>query len=115
MIGPWDPVPDLEAADELGAMLHSLGYTEDEIVARLGEDGPAADAEDATVLARRLGNGPLDDVMRLLLLQAPVARSRIVGEQHLLRLGLVVDDGGTLVPRGRIIPTEGLYLAFDSF
>jgi methylase of polypeptide subunit release factors len=114
-VSGWDPTPDLDAARELGAMLRSLGYTEDAIVARLGDDGPAADAEDAPVLARRLGDGPIEDVMRLLLLQLPVARGRIVGDEHLLRLGLVVDDGGTLTPRGRIIPTEGVYLAFDSF
>lgn len=114
-MNPWDPIPDLKAAGELGDMLRSLGYTEDAIVARLGDDGPAADADDVAVLARRLGDGPLDDLMRLLLLNLPVARSRVVGDDHLLALALAVDEAGTLVPRGRVIPTEGMYLAFDTF
>ena len=32
-----------------------------------------------------------------------------------MTLGLAVRDGEQLVPRGRIIPTEGVYLAFDTF
>ena len=34
---------------------------------------------------------------------------------ELVRLGLAIEDGALLVPRARIVPTEGVYLAFDSF
>jgi len=111
----WDPRPDLEAAAALGDELRALGYDEDAIVARLGDDGPAADRADAPLHARRLGNGELDDTMRLLLLQRPVPRGRVSFAEELLALGLAVDDGGELVPRGRVVPTEGVYLAFDGF
>ena len=111
----WDPVPDLEAADELGAKLRAVGYTEDAIVDRLGDDGPAADLEDVPVLARRLGDDDLDHVLRALLLNLPVERRRIEGAEELVALGLAVADGDLLVPRGRIVPTEGVYLAFDTF
>jgi methylase of polypeptide subunit release factors len=114
-VSPWDPIPDLEAAAALGDILRAAGYTEDAIIARLGADGPATDAEDVAVYARRLGDGKLEDVLRLLLLQLPVPRARIPGAEQLVALGLAVDDEATLVPRGRIIPTEGLYLAFDVF
>ncbi len=111
----WDPRPDLEAAAALGDALRTLGYDEDAIVARLGEDGPAADRADVPLHARRLGDTELDDAMRLLLLQRPVPRRRVSFAEHLLALGLATDDGEELVPRGRIVPTEGLYLAFDGF
>ncbi|HEV2591115.1 MAG TPA: class I SAM-dependent methyltransferase [Gaiellaceae bacterium] len=111
----WDPVPDLEVAAALGKKLRAAGYTEDAITARLGEDGPAADSEDVPVLARRLGNRDFDELLRLLLLNLPVERRRIDGADELVTLGFAVRDGEQLVPRGRIIPTEGLYLAFDTF
>ena len=111
----WDPVADLEAAATLGAKLRAAGYTEKAIVDRLGDDGPAADLEDVAVFDRRLGDGDLEQVLRLLLLNVPVERRRIDGAHELVTLGLAVEDGERLVPRGRIIPTEGVYLAFDTF
>jgi methylase of polypeptide subunit release factors len=114
-VNAWDPTPDREAAAALGDALRAVGYTEDAIIARLGADGPAADSEDVAVYARRLGTGELDDVLRLLLLLLPVPRERIRAADQLLALGIAVEDAGTIVPRGRIIPTEGLYLAFDAF
>jgi hypothetical protein len=62
-VSPWDPIPDLEAAAALGDILRAAGYTEDAIIARLGADGPATDAEDVAVYARRLGDGELEDVL----------------------------------------------------
>jgi methylase of polypeptide subunit release factors len=32
-----------------------------------------------------------------------------------VQLGLATEDGPLLVPRARIVPTEGVYLAFDTF
>jgi methylase of polypeptide subunit release factors len=114
-VNDWDPRPDLEAAASLGDALRDAGYTEDAIVERLGDDGPAADREEVPVFSRRLAADDLGDLMRLLLLQLPVPRARIAPAEQLLELGLVVDDGGTLTPRGRIVPSEGVYLTFDGF
>src|SRR6478752_2014025 len=63
----WDPTPDQEAAAAVGEALRDVGYDEDAIEDRLGEDG------------------------------------------------ISTDDGTQLVPRARIVPTEGVYLAFDTF
>jgi methylase of polypeptide subunit release factors len=115
ILTPWDPTPDTDAAATLGDKLRAAGYTEDAIVDRLGDDGPAADLEDVAVLSRRLGDRDLDHVIRLLLLNLPVERRRFDGARELVALGLAVDDGELIVPRGRIIPTEGVYLAFDTF
>jgi methylase of polypeptide subunit release factors len=115
-VNAWDPTPDLEAAAVLGDKLRAVGYTEDAIVDRLGDDGPAADREDVTAFGRRLNDhDDLDEVLRLLLLNLPVARRRIEGADELVRLGIAVADGERLVPRGRIVPTEGIFMAFDTF
>lgn len=111
----WDPTPDLEAAVALGKDLRRLGYTEDAIVDRLGEDGPAADLAEVPLFDRRLGDDELAHVIRLLLLQLPVRRRLVPVADQLLATGLAVEVGDTLVPRGRIVPTEGVYLAFDGF
>jgi len=114
-VDPWNPIPDTDAAVALGDKLRAAGYTEDAIVDRLGDDGPAADLEDVAVHSRRLGDRDLDQILRLLLLNLPVERRRVDGARELVALGLAVDDGELLVPRGRIVPTEGVFLAFDTF
>jgi methylase of polypeptide subunit release factors len=114
-VNAWDPNPDLEAAAVLGEKLRAIGYTEDAIVDRLGDDGPAADLEDVAILSRRLGDDDLAQLLRLLLLNVPVERRRFDGARELVSLGFAVDDGELLAPRGRIVPTEGVFLAFDTF
>ena len=111
----WDPLPDLDAAAALGDTLRDLGYSEEEIEDRLGEDGIAADRGDSVVFARRLGDDELDDAIRLLLLARPVRRSDFAGADELVRLGLATAAGDDLVPRARIVPNEGVYLTFDTF
>jgi methylase of polypeptide subunit release factors len=111
----WDPVADLEAAATLGDALRGAGYSEEAIIERLGDDGPAADTDDVPVFDRRLEHDELGDLIRLLLLHKPLMNSHIPGVPELVKLGFVVQVDGTLVPRGRIVPTEGLYLAFDGF
>src|SRR5581483_6549099 len=111
----WDPLPDLDVAAALGDTLRDLGYGEEEIEDRLGEDGIAADRGDAVVFARRLGGDELDDAIRLLLLGRPVGRDAFAGADALVRLGLATVEGRELVPRARIVPNEGIYLTFDTF
>jgi len=111
----WDPVPDLDAAAALGRTLRDLGYDENGIEELLDEDALATDVGESVVYARRLGDGDLDHAIRLLLLNRPVPRGAFAGARELLRLGLATDEGGTLVPRARVVPTEGVYLAFDTF
>ncbi|MGZ4334232.1 MAG: methyltransferase [Gaiellaceae bacterium] len=111
----WDPTPDLEAAAAVGDALRDLGYDEEAIEDLLGEDGVAADLGESVVFARRLGDDELGDAVRLLLLSRPVARTTFAAAAELVRLGLATDECGLLVPRARIVPTEGVYLAFDTF
>jgi methylase of polypeptide subunit release factors len=117
----WDPVPDRAAAAALGAALARLGYTEATVESWLGEEGTAAGPEDIAVFSRRLPSTPIGTALRLLLLQVPVGNAEAdvaLGRDAvdaLLTLGLVVADGGMLVSRSRIMPVEGLRLAFDGF
>jgi methylase of polypeptide subunit release factors len=73
------------------------------------------------VRVRRLDDSPLAACIRLCLLQLPLdvtaaaaALSR-VGVDALLALQLATLDGTLLRPRARIVPAEGLLLAFDGF
>jgi hypothetical protein len=111
----WDPIPDQEAAAAVGDLLREIGYDEEAIEERLGEDGIAAEGSEALVHAYRLPGDELGEAIRLLLLARPVARSAFGAAPELVRLGLATEDGGLLVPRARIVPTEDVYLAFDSF
>jgi methylase of polypeptide subunit release factors len=111
----WDPEPDADAASALGEKLRDVGYGEQAIEELLGEDGIAADLGDSVVHARRLDDDELGDTIRLLLLNRPVRRASFAGADELLRLGLARTDGDVLVPRARIVPTEGIYLTFDTF
>jgi methylase of polypeptide subunit release factors len=95
--------------------LRSVGYSGEAIERLLGEDGISADRGEAVVFARRLPRDELGDAIRLLLLARPIARSSFRAAEQLLRLGLATDESGTLVPRARIVPTEGIYLTFDTF
>src|SRR5512146_72502 len=111
----WDPTPDPEAAAALGQALRDIGYDEEAIEDRLGEEGVAAEAGDALVHALRLDTDELGDAIRLLLLARPVSRSSFAAAGELVRLGLATKEGSLLVPRARIVPTEGVYLTFDTF
>lgn len=114
-------MPDLHAAATLGRALRVLPYTEESVQDLLGEDGPAAGLSDVAVFDRRLPDTPLGNTVRLLLLELPVARAAALdalyddGLEALLALGIARADGDTIVPRGRIVPAEGLLLSFDGF
>ncbi len=117
----WAPNFDPDAAAVLGAALRTSGYTTDAIEELLGDDGPAADLGDVPVFDRRLPASGLATVIRLLLLELRVserAATAALGAdavQALGRLGFTTTDRDTLVPRARIVPTEGVYLSFDGF
>ena len=111
----WDPHPDPDAAGTLGQTLRGLGYDENAIEDRLGEDGLAADVDDALVHAHRLEDDDLGTAIRLLLLSRPVPSASFAAAGELVRLGLATEEGSQLVPRARIVPTEGVYLTFDTF
>jgi methylase of polypeptide subunit release factors len=111
----WEPRPDQEAAAAVGEALRAIGYDEDAIEDRLGEDGIAAEGGEALVHALRLAADELGDAIRLLLLARPVSRSSFAAASELVQLGLASDEGGLLVPRARVVPTEGVYLTFDTF
>jgi methylase of polypeptide subunit release factors len=120
-VNAWDPSPDLDAAARLGDALRAVSYTTESIEELLGEDGPSADLADSVVLERRLPPSAIATTIRLLLLQRPVPAPDAVsaigveGVESLSSLGLVVSDGSHIVPRARLVPAEGVYLAFDGF
>ncbi len=70
---------------------------------------------------RRLDDSPLASVVRLCLLQLPVALGAAeaalgrAGSEALVTLGLAEAAGPVLRPRARVVPAEGLLLAFDGF
>ena len=111
----WEPVPDLDHAAALGRALRDVRYTEESIEELLGEDGVAADLGESVVYDRRLGHDALAETIRLLLLGRPVPRASFAASDHLVALGLATEEADRLVPRARIVPTEGVYLTFDAF
>ncbi len=117
----WEPHPDLAAAKLLGQILRTAGYDREAIEELLGEDGPAADLGDAPLLERRLPDDELGTLVALFLLQRPVAQADAEaalgphGLEAVHTLGFAQRRDGRLEPRARIVPTEGLYLAFDGF
>ena len=114
---PFDPIADLDAAAALGDALRAVGYDEDGIVELLGDDGPGTDETEVPVHERRLDSSPLASVIRLCLLQLPVPRATVDRDvaAALAATGLATADGGVITPRARIMPAEGLLLAFDGF
>ena len=53
----WDPIPDQEAAATVGELLREIGYDEEAIEERLGEDGIAAEGSEALVMDIKTGSG----------------------------------------------------------
>ncbi len=99
----------------MGDALRDVGYTGESIERLLGDDGIAAELGDSVVFSRRLPNDELGDTIRLLLLNRPVPRTDFAAATQLISLGLATEADGLLIPRARIVPTEGIYLAFDTF
>jgi methylase of polypeptide subunit release factors len=117
----WEPNPDLDAAATLGDALRSVGYSTESIEELLGDEGPSADLAESVVFERRLPDAPIATTIRLLLLERPVDSAEAAvalgrdGVEALLRLGFATEEGTRIVPRARVVPTEGLLLSFDGF
>lgn len=111
----WNPTPDHAAATKLGNALRALHYDDETITDLLDDDAIAADLPESLVYARRLGDDEISTTVALLLLGRPVPRAAFPAVDALLALGLATEDGRMLVPRARIVPTEGIYLTFDTF
>jgi methylase of polypeptide subunit release factors len=117
----WDPNADRDAAAALGDALRSVGYTSTAIEELLGEDGPSADLAESVVFERRLPSSAIATTVKLLLLQRPAPVADVaaalgsVAVNALQLLGLVTVENDALVPRARIVPSEGLLLVFDGF
>jgi methylase of polypeptide subunit release factors len=109
------PVPDREAAEAVGEFLRGLDYEGDLITDLIGDD--VAEREEVAVAERRLSESPVENVIRLLYLELPVAEEKLesAAAEALLTLGLVTRDGGKLVPHGRIVPVDDVLLASDGF
>ena len=109
------PVPDRAAATALGDALHSLGYEADTISDLIGDD--VAEREEVVVAERRLSESPLENVIRLLYLELPVAERKVDSSTAvaLLTLGLVTRDGDRLAPHARVVPVDETLLASDGF
>ena len=111
----WEPVTDLDAAAALGDALRDVGYDGETIEELLGEDGVAADRSDAVPFSLRLPDDELGATVRVLLLNLPTPASSFPATPELLALGLATQEGDLLRPRGRIVPTEEIFLTFDTF
>src|SRR3954453_14396082 len=119
----FEPVPDGDPAPRLGAALGRIDYSEAAIDDLLGEDALSTDAADVPIYERRLrgDDSPLATAATLFLLQLPVTAADAVealaqeGVDALLALGLATVDGSLIVPRGRLVPSEELLMAFDGF
>ncbi|MGH2933135.1 MAG: methyltransferase [Gaiellaceae bacterium] len=110
------PTPDRAAAAALGAALRAVDYSADTIEGLLdGEVG--GEREEIVVAERRLSESALENAVRLLYLQLPVAETRLPAEVAgpAVALGLAERNGGGLVPRSRIVPVDEILLASDGF
>jgi len=109
------PVPDRAAATALGDALRALGYEADTISDLIGDD--VAEREEVVVAERRLSESPLENAIRLLYLELPVAARKVDSgtAEALVTLGLVTRDGDALVPHARVVPVDETLLASDGF
>ena len=114
------PIPDRAAANDLGAALREVGYTESAINELLGEDAYSGDESEASVDERRLPESRVASVIRMLFLQrpAPIEEAvRALGEQGVRALETMglAEVGDEVVPRVRILPIGRLLIAADGY
>jgi SAM-dependent methyltransferase len=115
------PIADRDAAGALGRALRTLSYDEETIDDLLDDEVRGASLRDVPVYERRLDGSPLATAVQVFLLERPVERTALEGAlgadgaAAAIRIGLVEERDSQLVPRSRLLPVEGLLLAFDHF
>lgn len=129
-----DPGPDVQPADEspddppaadrelaagIASALRSCGYSGPEVMARLGAVDELIVAEGtAAAHERRLGHEPVDELVRVLLLERPLDASRLKGAAAeaidvLRSAGVVERDGDRVSPRCSLVPHGSAWIASD--
>jgi methylase of polypeptide subunit release factors len=114
------PVPDRAAANELGAALRDVGYSDNALEKFLGEGAYTIERAQAPIDARRLPDSPVGMAIRLLFLQLPVPRAGAVQELGERLVGALEATGLARVdsqvdPRARILPVGSTLLASDGY
>ncbi|MGB8004307.1 MAG: class I SAM-dependent methyltransferase [Gaiellaceae bacterium] len=115
-----DLVADTVAAERLGTTLRRAGYTDDAIHSLLGEDAYSIERGDARAEERRLPDGPLATLVRLLFLQLSVSAEdaeAALGREAVAALEAIglAEIGERVVPRARILPIGKVLLASDGY
>jgi methylase of polypeptide subunit release factors len=114
------PTADRKAAAALGAGLRRAGYTELAVLDLLGDDAYSHDRDDVPLDERRLRPTRLGSVVRLLFLQLPVPRERLVaaiGQRAVEALAAIgiAEVGESVQVRARILPVGELLVASDDY
>jgi SAM-dependent methyltransferase len=115
------PADDPAAARVLGRALAKLGYDEESIEEVLGDDAFESEEPYVVVHERRLPASPLATAIRLCFLGRPAGRAEAEaalgagGVSAFAATGLAYFADDDVVPRGRILPVEDLFLASDGF
>jgi methylase of polypeptide subunit release factors len=114
------PVPDRAAANELGAALRDVGYSDTALETLLGEGAYTIERDQAPIDARRLPDSPVGMAIRLLFLQLSVPRTSALQELGDRLVGALEATGLARVdsqvdPRARILPVGSTLLASDGY
>jgi hypothetical protein len=112
---------DLGLIDELGSTLRSAGFTGDGVRDALETNAPLLSrSSDRLVHVRRLVHrGPLGTLIRLLVLDVPVAEVEAAEAfapltlEHVARLGLLARRDGTVSALVRVVPHDELLVVSD--
>src|SRR4051812_24372488 len=113
----WQPSADRTAAAALAAILTDVGYSEEAVEDVLGESAYESGRAELPVLERRLPATALGAVVSACFLGTPTAEEHAPRRfaETLVRCGLALRAGGTIVPHGRLAPVEGVLLASDGY
>jgi methylase of polypeptide subunit release factors len=111
------PNPDRRAAETLRRLFDSIAYGEETVVDLLGDDAYTSGAAEAAVHDRRLPRTQIGAVIRACFLGLPIAVADVPERfvDALAATGLAGVHDGRLVPRARITPVQGLFLASDGY
>jgi hypothetical protein len=113
--------PNHEDYEQFRQVLLDAGFTAEGVLKTLGIEGPPAiKGNDLPVLLRRTRQGaPRDVLIRLFLIEAPVEIEAVrqairpVQLETLAQAGLVEIDGPSVAATVKLLPYDGLFVAFD--